>query len=90
VPHVKAIDLAISVGRLNALHFEANLATAVDAVHLGSQHAVLFTPDSGGLAGQTFLVVDGNGIAGYQAGEDLVFHLDGAANAASLATANFI
>jgi hypothetical protein len=37
---------------------------------------VLFTPDGGNLAGHTFLVVDVNGAAGYQAGQDYVFQLD--------------
>jgi hypothetical protein len=56
-------------------------------LHLG--HAVLFTPDGGTLAGHTFLVVDVNGMAGYQAGEDYVFQLESASNLASLSTSNF-
>lgn len=42
---------------------------------LTAGHAVFFTPDSGSLAGQLFLVVDGNGTAGYQAGQDFVILL---------------
>ena len=40
---------------------------------------MLYSPDAGDLAGTLFLVVDGNGEAGYQAGEDFVFALPGAA-----------
>jgi len=87
---VQGIDLAITAGRLTATRFDVNLTKVADAAHLASHHAVLFTPNTGDLAGQTYLVVDSNGTAGYQAGQDLVFHLDGAANIASLGTANFI
>src|SRR6185312_12768125 len=34
--------------------------------------AVLFTPDEGNLAGNTFLVVDATGVASYQAGTECV------------------
>lgn len=39
--------------------------------------AVLFTPDSGTLSGHTFLIVDINGTAGYQASADLVADITG-------------
>ena len=58
--------------------FNSELAAAVDTDHLAGNDAVLFTPDSGSLAGHTFLIVDLNGAAGYQAGEDLVVNLTGA------------
>ena len=45
---------------------------------LGAGQAVWFAPDAGDLAGTIFLVVDANGIAGYQAGEDYVFAVAGA------------
>ncbi len=66
---VTGIDAAIGAGTLNggnAGQFNSELAAAVDAAHLAANHAVLFTPDSGSLAGDVFLVVDQNGIAGYQ------------------------
>ena len=55
--------------------FNSDLSHAADAAHLGKHHAVLFTPDSGDLSGTTFLVIDTNGVAGYQAGADLVIQL---------------
>ena len=70
--------------------FDADLTSALTPAKLGSHHAMLFNPNAGGLAGQTYLVVDINGVAGYQAGHDLVLHLDAATNTASLATTDFI
>ena len=90
---VTGIDAAISAGTLNggnAGQFNSDLAAAVDAAHLAAGHAVLFTPDSGSLAGDVFLVVDQNGIAGYQANQDLVIEISGSANIASLAVHNFM
>ena len=69
---------------------DSDLALAVDSHHLGKFHAVLFTADSGSLAGETFLIVDANGVAGYQSGSDLVLHLAAPANSASLSIATFV
>ncbi len=85
---VSAVDAAIVAGALSTASFDSDLAAAVGA--LGSNHAVAFTADTGDLAGQTFLVVDANGTAGYQAGQDLVLHLVSATNLASLATTDFV
>jgi len=46
--------------------------------HLTAHHAILFKPNAGTLSGVTFLVVDLNGTAGYQANADLVIRLNGA------------
>lgn len=71
-----AIDAAIAAGALsNGASFDSELAAAVNAGNLAAHHAVLFTPDSGTLGGETFLIVDANGVAGYQAGEDQVMGL---------------
>lgn len=67
----------IASGALSTATFDANLAAATGAQLIGGR-AVLFTPDSGTLAGQTFLVVDANGVDGYQAGADYVFLLPNA------------
>jgi Ca2+-binding RTX toxin-like protein len=72
---VHAIAPAITSGALTTASFDSDLASAVDASHLGAHDAVLFTPNSGSLAGQTFLVVDLDGHAGYQANDDLVIRL---------------
>jgi hypothetical protein len=42
---------------------------------LGSDQAALFTATSGTLSGHVFAVIDTNGVAGYQAGQDLVIEL---------------
>ena len=73
---IKAIDKAVTGGKLSTATFDANLTTALSG-HLGAHHAVLFTPNSGTLSGKTFLVVDFNGTAGYQASHDLVIRLTG-------------
>jgi Ca2+-binding RTX toxin-like protein len=87
---VAAVDTSVAGGALSAATFDADLAASVDSAHLGKHHAVLFTPDSGDLAGQTFLVIDTNNAAGYQAGKDLVIHLDHPANLSSLDVTDFI
>ncbi len=74
---VGAVDTKIGSGFLDAPTFDANLATATSG-KLAIGHAVIFTPDSGNLAGHTFLVIDANGSAGYQAGADYVIELAGA------------
>jgi hypothetical protein len=56
-------------------------------LHAGD--AVLFTASAGSLAGHTFLVVDANGIAGYQAESDAVVQLQNGVNLSSLSTSNF-
>jgi hypothetical protein len=87
---VTAIDAAIATGTLRTGQFDADLAAAADAVHLGANHAVIFTPDAGNLGGRTFLIADVNGTAGYQAGEDLVMRLTNATNVASFGIEDFI
>ena len=61
-------------GSLSTASFDSNLATAMSGV-LGANEAALFTATSGTLAGHVFAIVDGNGQAGYQAGQDFVFDL---------------
>ena len=87
--HVGAIDAAVTSGNLTNAHFDANLAVAIGASQLHASDAVLFTASSGGLAGHTFLVIDENGVAGYQAGQDLVIDVTGGTNLSQLSLANF-
>jgi Ca2+-binding RTX toxin-like protein len=74
---VSGFDAAVRSGTLSSASFDGDLAAAVGS--LGAGRAMLYSPDAGDLAGTLFLVVDGNGEAGYQAGEDFVFALPGAA-----------
>lgn len=83
-----AIDTAVSAGALSTANFDINLSAAIGTGQLGSHEAVLFTPDSGTLSGHTFLIVDINGTAGYQASADLVVDITGYAGA--LTTGDFI
>ncbi len=76
---VTGFDAAVAGGALSLASAAADLTAALGS--LGAGHAVLFTPDAGDLAGNLFLVVDGNGVAGYQEGEDYVFALPGTAAA---------
>ena len=87
---VNAVDAEVTSGALSIGHFDTNLASAIGASQLGAHDAVLFTPTSGNLAGDTFLIVDVNGQAGYQAGEDLVIQLASSSNLGSLSTNDFI
>ena len=88
--NVTGIDATITHGKLTTAHFDANLAAAADAAHLGAHHAVIFTPNSGTLAGKTFLIVDLNGTAGYQGGDDLVVMLVAPAHLSGLGANDFI
>ncbi|HST37678.1 MAG TPA: hypothetical protein VLK25_13745, partial [Allosphingosinicella sp.] len=83
-PAVDFIDLpvaiagfaaAVATGTLSAASFNADLGAA--ARNLAAGQAFWFAPNAGDLAGQIFLVADGNGQAGYQAGEDYVFAIGG-------------
>ena len=84
---ITAIDTALTSGNLSTATFNADLTSDLTG-HLGAHHAMLFTASGGTLSGQTFLVVDLNGTAGYQAGADLVIHMTGATG--TLATGDFI
>lgn len=86
---VAAIDTRITSGRLSGAHFNEDLAEAVNATTLLAQHAVLFRPDKGAHAHQEFLIVDANGVAGYQAREDFVFRLANPDNLGALSIGQF-
>jgi Ca2+-binding RTX toxin-like protein len=85
-----AIDAAITSGSVGSKNFNTDLETAVDGAHLGAGNAVLFTADAGRFAGRTFLVIDANGTAGYQSGEDFLIGLSSASNLANLDLDNFV
>ncbi len=84
---IAAVNSAVTTGALSTATFDADLAADLPAGNLGSHDAVLFTASAGTLAGQTLLVVDANGTAGYQAGADLVIRLVAATG--TLTTADF-
>ncbi|MGH6871130.1 MAG: M10 family metallopeptidase C-terminal domain-containing protein [Rhizomicrobium sp.] len=86
---IGGVDATVASGMLSTASFDTDLAAAVNAGHLAASHAVVFTPNAGTLAGQTFLVIDQNGTAGYQAGADLVIDLSNPA-LSGLSAANFV
>ena len=84
-----AIDATVTSGTLRSAAFDSDLAHAIGANLLHAGDAVLFTPTGGNLAGHTILVIDENGVAGYQGGQDIVIELTAATNMAQFGTANF-
>lgn len=86
---VADIDATVT-GALSKPTFNADLRATFTASTLASGHAALLDVTSGGLSGHTFLVVDANGTAGYQAHADYVFDVTGVANAGSLSVGDFI
>lgn len=86
---VNGIDTEIRSGNLSASTFDANLASAIGPHQLAAHDAVLFTPTFGTLKGDTFLIVDANGHAGYQAGQDLVIELAHGSHLLSFSAADF-
>jgi Ca2+-binding RTX toxin-like protein len=71
---VTAVDF-ISTGPLGAFNFVDDLNAALSGAGFAAGHAAIFTPDDGYYAGKTMLVVDANGVAGYQDGEDYLIKL---------------
>ncbi len=85
---VSAVDAKVSAGALSTASFDTDLAAAIGASQLGADHAVIFTPNSGTLSGDHFLIIDANGVAGYQASQDLVILLGTPSNL-NFTTSNF-
>jgi Ca2+-binding RTX toxin-like protein len=74
---VSALDTAVNSGTLRASSFNSDLRAAVGRHELHAGDAVLFTPAHGTYAAHTFLIVDANGTAGYQANADYVIDVTG-------------
>jgi Ca2+-binding RTX toxin-like protein len=87
---VTAIAATVTSGNLTTSSFNAKLAAAIGPDQLGAHEAVLFTPTTGNLAGHTFLIVDGDGVAGYTSGQDYVIDLKNPVNIGHLGTGDFI
>lgn len=83
-------DGKVAHGALSRTVMDHDLEAAIRPHKLDANHAVLFTPASGTLAGKVFLVLDENGHAGFQAGEDYVIELDHASHLADMNAANFL
>jgi Ca2+-binding RTX toxin-like protein len=64
-------------GRLSASEVDDDLAALLTVGRFGADQAIFVKADAGDLAGSAFLILDGNGTAGYQAGQDFVFQIVG-------------
>jgi len=80
---VTGVAATQTVASLSDATFEAQLGVA--AAGLGGHAAGLFAVAGGGYAGRTFLVVDGDGLGGYTAGNDFVIDVTGYLGAPNLA-----
>jgi hypothetical protein len=65
------------------VHKFPQIASVFDAGHLGAYHAALAT-----IGAHTYLLVDANGVAGYQSGQDFVIRVDGMSG--TLDTGDFV
>jgi Ca2+-binding RTX toxin-like protein len=80
----------VAGGALDAATFDADLAAAMNPGVLSANEAVMFTASSGSFAGQRFLVVDADGIAGYTAGADFVFLIQSPTSIGSFGVDDFV
>jgi len=87
---VTGIDRSIDHGALSEDTFGAALILAANPNVLQAHHALLFSPDSGDLAGSVFLVIDINGQAGYQRGSDCAVELRDPLHVGALSVASFV
>ncbi|MDB5671503.1 MAG: tandem-95 repeat protein, partial [Alphaproteobacteria bacterium] len=63
-----------AAGNLSTASFDSDLSAGMAGV-LDAGGAALFAVTGGTLSGHVFAVIDSNGVAGYQAGQDLVIEL---------------
>jgi len=87
---ITGINTKVNAGTLSTASFDTDLRRAITAAKLGAAHAVLFNPKCGHTFGPDLPDRGPHGVAGYQAGQDLVLHLNAATNLGSLSTADFI
>lgn len=87
---LQGVDSAVSVGNISKAQFDTDLAHILSASRLDPFHVLLFSPAKGSFVGHSFLVIDANGTAGYQAGADLVIDVTSGANWSQLNSSNFV
>lgn len=69
-----------NLGPVDAGTFDQDLAGIADTTHLVANHSCLVFANGGSFDGETFLVIDQNGTAGYQANADIVIDVTGYAS----------
>jgi Ca2+-binding RTX toxin-like protein len=87
---VTGVDTHITSGHLDSATFNHDLRAAINSSTLAANHAVLFTPDSGSNAGDLYIIVDANGVAGFQRGQDYVIEIDHGHHMNALSAGDFI
>jgi Ca2+-binding RTX toxin-like protein len=88
---VTGLDSSLTTGSLSdGPTYVSDFETAIDDTILAANHAVVWTPDAGADAGDTYLVIDANGIAGFQSGQDYIIELEDAKHLADLDLGTFI
>lgn len=87
---INDVNAPITAGHVDFGSFDTDLAALIHGPQMGKHDAVLITPDDGNMAGQTFLIIDFNNKAGYQAGKDVVIFMDTTAGLAVFDEGAFI
>ncbi len=87
---VTSMSHRIRHGALSDATFDSDLESTVNASRLKAHGAVVFRPTGGDHRHDTFLIVDNNGTAGYQAGEDFVMQLLNATHLKALHADTFV
>ena len=98
--HHDLIDLNVSVAAIDAMLSHGSLSdgptyvsdfeAAITSDVLQAGHAVVWQPDAGTDAGDIYVVIDANGTAGFQSGQDYIIELEDPQNLADLSTATFV
>lgn len=86
---VEGVETAVDTSATQSASFEDGLTAALAGDHLNAYNAAAATIASGGTT-HVFLVVDLNGVTGYQSGADLAVIVDGSRDLNTLAIDNFI
>lgn len=90
IPGAVTSTSVISAGSLDAATFDADLSATFDATTLNAGEAALYRPNAGSFAGQRFLVIDADGVAGYTSGADLVILLESPAGISGFGVEDFV
>lgn len=69
---ITAIDGAGAGGSVSHATFQANISSIIGAGQLGANHAVFLSVSGGDMGGEFFLVIDANGVAGWQLGDYVI------------------
>lgn len=74
---INDVNPALTSGTLSTATFDADLEAQITGSVMGKFDVVLFQPDAGDFAGETFVLIDMNNKAGYQATKDIIILVTG-------------